>query len=201
MTKRFDFAVKQLKEHPENYHWNYTNNDDPPWSYIAPGVAVDKWVEIGKRVIIHGGVKLGTQGFGFEKYETGEYFHIPHIGKLIIEDDVEVLENSVLCRGTVDNTIIGKGTKIDALCHISHNCKIGKDCFIASYSAFGGSTVLGNGVHTGTGVITRPHIVIADGVYLGTATNVVKNIDRPNSVWAGNPARYFRERTPEDIGG
>lgn len=186
---RLEFALKMRKEHPENYEVNFGWN-----SHIHPSVEVPAWVAIGERVIVHKGVTLGSQGFGFEQDENGVWLHIPHIGNLIIEDDVEIFEGCNLCRGTVDNTVIGNGTKIDALCHIGHNVKIGKNCLITAHSILGGSSMIGNNVYIGLNSTVIDHASVADGTYLGQGTNVVKNIDFANGVWVGNPAKFLKWR-------
>jgi carbonic anhydrase/acetyltransferase-like protein (isoleucine patch superfamily) len=188
MTRpRLEFTLNMRKEHPENYEVNFGWN-----SYIHPSVEVPPWVIIGEKVIVHKGVILGSQGFGFEQDESGVWLHIPHIGKLIIEDDVEIFEHCNICRGTVDNTTIGKGTKIDALCHIGHNVKIGKNCIITAHSILGGSSVIGDNVYIGLNSTIIDHASIAKGVFLGQGTNVIKSIYETYSVWAGNPAKFLR---------
>lgn len=178
---RLEFALKMRREYPEVYGVHHS-------------VEVPSWVEIGERVVIHKGVTLGSQGFGFERDENGVYLHIPHIGKLIIEDDVEIFEGCNLCRGTVEDTVVGKGTKIDALCHIGHNVKIGKNCLITAHSILGGSSTIGDNVYIGLNSTIIDHASIVDGVFIGQGSNVVRDIRELNSVWVGNPARFLRER-------
>ncbi|OGM08451.1 hypothetical protein A2Z67_06015 [Candidatus Woesebacteria bacterium RBG_13_36_22] len=185
---RLEFTLQMRKDYPEVYELNYGK------SFIHPSVEVFPWVEIGERVIIHKGVTLGTQGFGFEENEDGNYLHIPHIGKLIIEDDVEIFEYCNVARGTVENTIVGKGTKIDAFCHIGHNVQIGKNCMITAHSILGGSSRIGNNVYIGLNSTVIDHAVISEGAYIGQGSNVISNIVEPDSVWVGNPARFLRKR-------
>lgn len=198
---RLEFTKEMRTKYPENYYWNHTDTEEPPYSWIAPGVPLSKWVEIGKRVIIHSGVRLGSQGFGFEPDENGELLHIPHIGKLIIEDDVEIFENCNLCRGTIFSTIIGKGTKIDALCHVGHNAVIGKNCLITACSIIGGSAILGDDCYVGLNATIKDHVTIAQDVYIGMGANVVNSILEAHSVYAGNPAKFLKWRYELTKGG
>jgi UDP-3-O-[3-hydroxymyristoyl] glucosamine N-acyltransferase len=180
---RLEFAIQRRKDIFEGY------------SFIHPSVIVPWWVEIGHGVKIHAGVTLGSEGFSFEwDPESKEWLHIPHIGKLIIEDNVEIFEHCNLCRGTTEDTIIGKGSKIDSLCHIGHNDILGKGCILTSASIIGGSTILKDYVYIGLNTTVIQHITIAEGVFIGQGSNVVKDITEPWTVWAGNPARLLRER-------
>ena len=182
MGERLAFCRLQRRMHPEQ-------------AYIDPSVRIPQWVRIGHNVTIREGCFLGTQGFGFEPDEDGNLLHIPHSGILIIEDNVEIFEGTQIARGTVDATVIGSGTKIDVLCHIAHNVHIGRRCSIAGGSCIGGSAIIGNDVFIGTGTTIKDHVHIADRVFIGCGSNVVKDITRPNSICAGNPARFLRDRS------
>jgi len=160
---------------------------------IHESVIIPKWVVLGRNVSIHEGVTLGSQGFGFERDEDGVWLHIPHVGGVIIEDDVEIFEGTNVCRGTVSDTVIGRGTKIDALCQIGHNVTIGKNCIITSKCMIGGC-VIGDNVWIGPNTTVMQKVKIADGVFIGQDSNVVRDIADLNSIWAGNPARFLRWR-------
>jgi UDP-3-O-[3-hydroxymyristoyl] glucosamine N-acyltransferase len=181
-SERLKFCLKMRADYPEQF------------AYIHPSVEVPEWVVIGRNVKIHAGVTIGSQGFGFEKDENGLWLHIPHIGRVIIANDVEIFEGTNVCRGTVGDTVIGKGTKIDALCHIGHNVVIGENCIITAMCMIGGCTI-GNRVWVGPNSTIKEKVRIADDVFIGIGTNVVKDILEPNTVWAGNPARLFKKRT------
>lgn len=159
---------------------------------IHPSVKIPEWVKLGNNVSIHEGCIIGSQGFGFERVE-GKLLHIPHIGLVIIEDSVEIFEGCNICRGTIDETRIGRGTKIDALCHIGHNAKIGKDCLITAHCIVGGSVVIGDNVYLGLNTTVKDHVSIADHTMIGCGSNVVEDIvSPPESVWVGNPAKFMR---------
>jgi len=178
--ERLKFCLEMRQRYPE------TPN-------IHKSVIIPKWVVLGKNITIHEGVTLGSQGFGFERDENGNWLHIPHVGKIIIEDDVEIFEGTNVCRGTVNDTIIGKGTKIDALCHIGHNAVIGKNCIITAHCMIGGC-VIGDDVWVGPGSTFAAKIKVADKTFVGRSSNVVKSIEEPGTVWAGNPAKFLRYR-------
>ncbi len=165
----------------------------PETSSIHPTVIIPLWVKLGKNVSIREGCLIGTQGFGFEEVDSIQ-LHIPHIGGVIIGDDVEIFEYTIVCRGTVDNTIIGSGTKIDVLCHVAHNVKIGENCLIPSGCILGGSSEVGDHVFIGSNSTLKDHVKIASNVIIGCGSNVVKDITEENTIWAGNPAKFIRGR-------
>lgn len=117
---------------------------------IYPNVTIYPGAHLGDRVIIHAGAVLGSDGFGYVRdKETGRYETFPQIGSLVIEDDVEIGANSAIDRGALEVTRIGRGTKIDNLVHIGHNCQIGEDVVIAAQTGFSGSIVIENNVVLG----------------------------------------------------
>ena len=188
---RKDFVLTMLSEHPEKYPVTHGYS-----SYVHPSVEIPEWVTIGDNVIIHAGVVFGAQGFGFERIDGDIQTHIPHIGEIIIEDDVEIFDLTVITRGTVGNTVLKKGSKIDALVHIAHNVIFGENSLVCSHGGIGGSAVIGKNVFLGTGTIIKAHVKIADGTLLGSGSNVIYDITEENGVWAGNPAKFLRYRRP-----
>ncbi|RVD32782.1 UDP-3-O-(3-hydroxymyristoyl)glucosamine N-acyltransferase, partial [Mesorhizobium sp. M4A.F.Ca.ET.020.02.1.1] len=124
--------------------------------YIGPGASV-QYALIGNRVIIHGGARIGQDGFGFVAGAKGPE-RVPQIGRVIIQDDVEIGSNSTVDRGAMSDTIIGQGTKIDNLVQIAHNVRIGRNCIIAGLSGISGSVVVGDGVTMGGGVGLADHL-------------------------------------------
>ena len=150
-------------------------------------------VSIGKRVIIGPNCSIGFDGFGFDKNEEGAYERFPHIGRVIIEDDVEIGGNVCIDRGALGNTVIGRGTKIDNLVHIAHNVKIGVNCIVVALSCIGGSVKIGDGVYIGIGASIRNQVTIGDGAFIGMGAVVVKDV-RAGVTVIGNPAREMEKK-------
>ncbi len=156
--------------------------------YIYDGTTIDKGV------IIHAGVVIGAETMGFERNEIGEWVKLPQISGVIIEDDVEVGANSVVCRGSLSDTIIGKGTKLDNLVRIGHGVKIGKHCIIIAGAIICGSVKIGDYTWIGPLACIRESIHIGNQVLVGMGSVVQKDID-DNSVVTGSPARSIRKNT------
>lgn len=155
---------------------------------IHGNVHIYSGVKIGKNVLIHAGTVIGADGFGYERNEKGEFEKFPHIGGIIIEDDVEIGSNTSIDRGTLGNTVIGKGTKVDNLCHIAHNVIIGKNCAIIAHTILGGSVKIGDGSWIAPTVSVREGIKIGKNVLVGMAAVVTKNV-KDNAVVFGAPAK------------
>jgi len=163
---------------------------------LYPNVTVYPGVRIGDRVIVHSGAVLGGDGFGYVRDQTtGSYEKFPQVGRLEIEDDVEIGANSTIDRGALDITRIGRGTKIDNLVHIAHNCQIGEDVVIAAQTGLSGSAVLENGVVVAGQVGIADHVRIEAGAILGAQCGVPskKVIRGKGVVFWGTPARPIRE--------
>ena len=163
---------------------------------VYPNVTIYPGARIGDRVIIHAGAVLASDGFGYVRDKTtGRYEKFPQIGRLEIEDDVEIGANTTIDRGALEITRIGRGTKIDNLVHIGHNCQIGEDVVIAAQAGFSGSIVVENNVVLGGQVGIGEHAHIGEGVMLGGQGGVLpKKILRGKGVafW-GTPAQPVRE--------
>jgi UDP-3-O-[3-hydroxymyristoyl] glucosamine N-acyltransferase len=163
---------------------------------LYPSLTIYSGVKIGDRVIIHAGVVLGSDGFGYVRdAETGRYEKFPQVGQLEIEDDVEIGANSTIDRGALDMTRIGRGTKIDNLVHIGHNCQIGEDVVIAAQTGLSGSIVIEKNAVLGGQVGIGEHARIGEGVMLGGQGGVLPNkVLRGKGVafW-GTPAQPVRE--------
>jgi UDP-3-O-[3-hydroxymyristoyl] glucosamine N-acyltransferase len=163
---------------------------------IYPNVTIYAGARIGNRVIVHAGAVLGSDGFGYVRDRaTGHYEKFPQVGRLEIEDDVEIGANSTIDRGSLEVTRIGRGAKIDNLVHIGHNCQIGEDVVIAAQTGLSGSIVIERDVVLGGQVGIGEHARIEEGVMLGGQGGVLPNkILRGKGVafW-GTPARPVRE--------
>jgi UDP-3-O-[3-hydroxymyristoyl] glucosamine N-acyltransferase len=167
---------------------------------LYPNVTVYPGVLIGNRVIIHSGAVLGSDGFGYVRDPaTGRYEKFPQIGLLEIEDDVEIGANATIDRGALDATRIGRGTKIDNLVHVGHNCQIGEDVVIAAQTGLSGSAVLENGVVVAGQVGIADHVRVEAGAILGAQCGVPskKVIRGKGIVFWGTPARPIREYLKE----
>ena len=147
---------------------------------------------IGNNVIIQHNNTIGSDGFGYSKNEKGELERFPHIGGVIIEDFVEIGSNTCIDRGTLGNTVIKKGTKIDNLVHIAHNVEIGENCCIVANAMIGGSTKIANNTWISPSTSLRDGLEVGANSTLGMGSVLVKN-QPANSVWAGNPAKDFKE--------
>ena len=157
---------------------------------IGNNVLIECPTHIGKNSIVHSGVVIGTDGFGY--YENGKQFEkVPHFGGVRIGENVEIGANTCIDRGTLDDTYIGDGTKIDNLCHIAHNVQIGKNCLVIACSLLGGSCHLKDNVYIAPGAIVKNQIDISDNSLVGMGAVVIKDIDA-NQVVAGVPARVIR---------
>jgi UDP-3-O-[3-hydroxymyristoyl] glucosamine N-acyltransferase len=158
---------------------------------IYPRVTIRENTEIGKNVIIHPGTVIGSDGFGYAQ-EKGAHHKIPQMGKVIIEDDVEIGANVTVDRATLGATRIGKGTKIDNLVQIGHNVVIGENCIIAGQVGISGSTKIGDNVILGGQVGLAGHIKIGNNVMIGGKSGVTKDIPE-NMVIFGYPAREIKK--------
>lgn len=160
---------------------------------LYPRVTVYPGAQIGNRVVLHAGVVIGSDGFGYV-FAEGRQHKFPQLGKVIIEDDVEIGSNSTVDRGSLGTTIIGEGTKIDNLCQIAHNVKIGRHCVIAAQTGISGSVEIGDRVVMGGQVGIADHVRIEDDVMIGGrgAAFPGKIIRKGSAVW-GNPVRPLAE--------
>ena len=156
--------------------------------YIHHTVILEGRVDIGYRVFIQANCTIGTEGFGHVKDKNGVWNHFPQVGGVIIEDDVEIAAGTNIHRGTLDDTIIGQGTKISIQCNIGHNSIIGKNTFIAGNTNLGGKTEIGSHCFIGMGTITKPGIKIGNNTTIGMGSIVLEDI-RDNCVAFGNPAK------------
>ena len=163
---------------------------------IYPRVTIYAGTRIASRVILHAGAVLGSDGFGYvTDRAVGRHEKFPQIGRLEIEDDVEIGANTTIDRGALETTRIGKGTKIDNLVHIGHNCQIGENVIIAAQAGFSGSITIENNVVIGGQVGMGEHAYVGEGVMLGGQAGVLpKKILRGKGVafW-GTPAKPVRE--------
>lgn len=147
--------------------------------------------KIGDRVILHPGICIGQDGFGFA-LGAGGHLKVPQLGRVIIEDDVEIGANSTIDRGAGPDTIIGAGTKIDNLVQIGHNVKIGQASIIVSQTGISGSTKIGSFVMVGGQVGIAGHLEIGDGAQIAAKSGLMRNVAAGSKV-AGIPAQPIKD--------
>lgn len=173
-----------------------------PNAVIGPGVAIGRRSRIGARVSIGfaligddvnilAGAVIGEQGFGVAG-DAGGPVDVPHLGRVIVQDRVTIGANSTIDRGVFDDTVIGEDVKIDNLCHVAHNCLIGRGSLIAAFAGISGSTVVGDGVTMGGRVGVADHRNIGKGATLAGGAAVFQDVP-PGEVWSGYPAKPLRK--------
>lgn len=176
---------KNVKIYPQVHIGDNVKIGDDCILYAGAKIYADS--VIGNRCIIHSGAVIGSDGFGFAPTGDGTYKKIPQVGNAILEDDVEIGANTAVDCGTMGSTIIRKGTKIDNLVQIAHNCDIGENNVFAGQVGIAGSTKVGNNCMFGGQVGLGGHISVGDNVTLGAQSGVAQNI-KGNQVLLGSPA-------------
>ncbi len=167
-----------------------------PGTRLHPHVVTYPGTVIGRGVEVHAGARLGADGFGYTLLD-GEHAKIPQVGRCVIEDGVEVGANSTIDRGSLGDTRIGEGVKIDNLVHVGHNVRIGARSLLAALVGIAGSTRLGRGVWMGgqSGAINQ--VELGDGARVVVQSGVTRNVDAGETV-SGWPARPHREQLRRD---
>jgi UDP-3-O-[3-hydroxymyristoyl] glucosamine N-acyltransferase len=167
---------------------------------IYPRVVIYPGATLGDRVVVHAGAVLGADGFGYVRDRTnGEYVQFPQQGTLVIEDDVEIGANTTIDRGALEETRIARGTKLDNLIHIGHNCNIGRNVVIAAQTGISGSSAVGEGAILGGQVGMGDHAMVGPGVILGGQAGILpkKKLLGPGIVFWGTPAKPVRQYLKE----
>ena len=164
---------------------------------IHPNVSIYHDVIIGKQCIIDSGSVIGADGFGLVK-DKNRYHKIPHIGRVILKDSVWIGPNCCIDRGTLSDTVIGEGSKLDNLIHIAHNVQIGENCAIAGQVGIAGSSILEDNVSLAGQVGIIGHLVIGEGSTVAAKSAVFQSLD-PGSFVSGVPARNHKDRLRQDV--
>jgi UDP-3-O-[3-hydroxymyristoyl] glucosamine N-acyltransferase len=166
-------------------------------SILYPRATLVENVELGERVRIQSGAVIGSEGFGFYE-QDGKLERIPHIGRVVIEDDAWIGANCTIARGTLGETRIGRRCKIDNLVQIAHNVKIGDDTAIAAQVGIAGSTTIGSRVRIGGQAGLVGHIHVGDGATIGAQAGVISDV-KPGQFVAGYPAEDRVESLRKEI--
>jgi UDP-3-O-[3-hydroxymyristoyl] glucosamine N-acyltransferase len=157
---------------------------------VGPGASIMHAL-IGDNVILHAGCRIGQDGFRYHPTAKG-HVKVPQLGRVVIQDNVEIGANTTIDRGGTGDTVVGEGTKIDNLVQIGHNCTIGRHCIIVAECGLSGSVVLGDRVVLGGQVGIADHLTIGEGAVVGAKSGVVSNIPAGER-WLGLPAMPGRE--------
>jgi UDP-3-O-[3-hydroxymyristoyl] glucosamine N-acyltransferase len=167
---------------------------------IYPRAVLYPGVTLGDRVIVHAGAVLGADGFGYVRdHQTGAYTQFPQQGTLVLEDDVEIGANTTIDRGALEETRIGRGSKIDNLVHVGHNCRIDEDVILVALTGISGSSTVGKGAVIAGQVGIGDHAHVGAGVILGGQAGVLsgKTVTneglKPGTVLWGTPARPLKQ--------
>ncbi len=166
---------------------------------IHPNVTIFANSELGDRVVVQPGTVLGSTGFGYVQDEHGRHQLFPQIGTLLIEDDVEIGSNCTIDRGSLDQTVIRRGAKLDNMVHVGHNVEIGENAVIAAQTGISGSSRIGPGAMIGGQVGIGEHAEIEGGTILGGQSGVLngKVLRGKGIVFWGTPARPLKEYLKE----
>lgn len=161
---------------------------------VEHNVVIHKGTRIGSNCIIRSNSVIGSQGFGFEQNQDKTWIRFPHLGSVIIKDNVEIGALNSICVGALDDTVIGEGVKTDNLVHIAHNCIIGSNSILTACTELSGGVTLGESVWMGPNSSTMQKVTIADGALVGLASVVTKNVSAGDIV-AGSPAKIIKRGT------
>jgi len=160
---------------------------------IHDRVTLSQNCRIGKNCIIQSGVTLGEDGFAYERQETTELVKFPHFKGVVVEDNVEICANTDIARGSLMDTVIGQGTKIDAMVHIAHNVRVGKNCLLTAGTVIGGSAVIGDSCWTGLNCTIKDHVKLGNNVLVGAGACVIHDVPEGDIV-AGVPAKSIKHK-------
>lgn len=166
---------------------------------IGPNVTIYSGTELRDRVVVQAGSVLGSSGFGYVRDEQGRYRLFPQVGRLLVEDDVEIGANCTIDRGALDATVIRRGTKLDNMVHVGHNVEIGEDVVVAAQTGISGSSRIGTGAIVGGQVGIGEHAEVGPGAILGGQSGILNNkvLRGKGIVFWGTPARPLKDYLKE----
>lgn len=209
-SPRLDFArALSFIESAAGYVWSQAEPEIHPTAFIGQNVVLGKGVVIGEgarilhnvviqdevaigaRSIIKSCAVVGEDGFGFERDVDGKSVRLPHLGRVIIEDDVEIGSLTTVCRGTLGDTWVRRGAKIDDHVHIAHNVEVGEDAFVIACAEISGGVRIGAQAWVAPNASVLNQLKIGEKAIVGLGAVVVKNVDE-RSIVAGNPAKHIR---------
>ena len=156
---------------------------------IGPGTAIAH-ASVGARTTIGAQCAIGLPGFGYERAEDGRWFRFPHVGRVVIEADVEIGSNTCIDRGALGVTTVGRGAKIDNLVHVAHNVTIGPDALVIAHAMLGGSAEVGAGAWVAPSAAVMNQAKIGAGAVIGLGAVVLKDVAAGTTV-VGNPAKVL----------
>jgi UDP-3-O-[3-hydroxymyristoyl] glucosamine N-acyltransferase len=165
---------------------------------ISERVSLVQNCSISNSCIIQPGVTIGADGFAFERYQNGELERFPHLRGVKIGKNVEICANSSIARGSLSDTVIGDGTKVDALVHIAHNVTTGKNCELTAGTIIGGSTTLGDMCWTGLNSTLKDNIKLGNNVLVAAGAAVIHDV-QDGDIVAGVPAKSIKTKVTSDL--
>ncbi|RMG27994.1 MAG: UDP-3-O-(3-hydroxymyristoyl)glucosamine N-acyltransferase [Bacteroidetes bacterium] len=168
-------------------------------SVLYAGVKVYEHCVIGKACILHAGACIGSDGFGFAPQPDGSFLKIPQIGRVVLEDQVEVGANATIDRATVGTTLLRRGTKLDNLVQIAHNVEVGEHTAIAAQAGIAGSTHIGKHCQIGGQAGLVGHLRIADRTKIDAQSGVARSIREPGHAFRGSPAQPYHRQLRSEI--
>jgi UDP-3-O-[3-hydroxymyristoyl] glucosamine N-acyltransferase len=158
---------------------------------LFPHVTLYPGTTLGDRVTVHSGARIGSDGFGYV-YTKGAHEKIPHVGRCLIGNDVEIGANTTIDRGSIDDNVVGDGTKIDNLVQVGHNVRIGRLCLLVAQAGVAGSSRIEDGAVLAGQVGIAGHLTVGAGAKLAAQAGVISDVP-PGETWSGYPARPHRE--------
>jgi UDP-3-O-[3-hydroxymyristoyl] glucosamine N-acyltransferase len=162
-------------------------------SRIGPNTCIANCT-IGANVSIGANCSIGQAGYGYERDEDGALLHFPHVGRVVIDDDVDIGANTCIDRGAIGDTVIGRGAKIDNLVHIAHNVQVGAHSMLIANTMIGGSVVIGERAWVAPSACIKNQVTIESDAVIGLGAVVLRDV-APGEVVVGNPARILESRS------